>query len=240
MADVSASHIALHNLSDGYLYTPVQDAANATSVVQMQHASSLGRTSNLKEEFIKAYRTDPGFREKYRSPHDSYVLNDPFLYVQFTDDKGAKVMRLCVPRLQRNRLRTKIIELFHGSRIAAHPGIRRMYLRIKQWHYWALLHEDVSDYAQSCETCTRWKHSNAKKNGKLIPIPIPKEYWEVVSLDFVGGLPESDGYDAIMTVGTNCPIVRSTVLFPLPMMPKKTLIISSTTLFGIVECLQGS
>ncbi|KAE9330134.1 hypothetical protein PR003_g15390 [Phytophthora rubi] len=200
MADVSAGHIALHDLSDGYLYTPVQDAEIATSVVQMQHASSLGWTSNFKEEFIKAYRTDPGFRDKYRSPHDPYILKDQLLYVQFTDDKEAKVMRLCVPRSPRNRLRTKNIEQFHDSSIAAHPGIRRTYLRIKQWYYWASLHEDVSDYVQSCETCTRWKHSNAKKNGKLIPIPIPKECWEVVSMDFVTGLPESDGYDAIMTV----------------------------------------
>ncbi|GMF25355.1 unnamed protein product [Phytophthora fragariaefolia] len=63
MADVSAGHIALDDLFDGYLYTPVQDAEIATSVVQMQHASSLECTSNLKEGFIKAYRTDPGFRD---------------------------------------------------------------------------------------------------------------------------------------------------------------------------------
>lgn len=92
------------------------------------------------------------------------------------------------------------MQQFHDSSIAAHPGIRRTYLRIKQWYYWAFLHEDVSDYVQSCKACTHWKHSNAKKIRKMIPIPIPTECWEVVSIDFVTGLPESDGYDAIMTV----------------------------------------
>ncbi|GMF53547.1 unnamed protein product [Phytophthora fragariaefolia] len=139
--------VAFHDLSDGYLYTPVQDADIAASAVQIQHASSLGWTSNLKEGFSKAYCTDPGFRDKYRSPHDPYLLKDRLLYVQFMDHKEDKVMILCVPRSQRNRLGTKIIEKFHDFSIAAHPGIR-----------------------------------------------------QVVSVDFVTGLPVSDGYDAFMTV----------------------------------------
>jgi len=34
----------------------------------------------------------------------------------------------------------------------------------------------------------------------MIPIPIPQECWEVVSMDFITGLPESEGFDAIMVV----------------------------------------
>lgn len=33
-----------------------------------------------------------------------------------------------------------------------------------------------------------------------MPIPIPEEFWEVVLMDFVTGLPGSRGFDAIMTV----------------------------------------
>jgi transposase InsO family protein len=39
-----------------------------------------------------------------------------------------------------------------------------------------------------------------KTNGLLMPIPPPKECWEEISMDFVTGLPVSDGYDAIMTI----------------------------------------
>ncbi|GMF51891.1 unnamed protein product [Phytophthora fragariaefolia] len=52
-----------------------------------------------------------------------------------------------VSQTQVNGLRTKIIEQFHDSSIVAHPGIRRRYLRIKQWYYWDLLHEDVEQIA---------------------------------------------------------------------------------------------
>jgi transposase InsO family protein len=33
----------------------------------------------------------------------------------------------------------------------------------------------------------------------LMPLPVPDECWEVVGLDFITGLPISDGFDAIMT-----------------------------------------
>ncbi|KAF1315744.1 Retrotransposon nucleocapsid protein, partial [Globisporangium splendens] len=39
-----------------------------------------------------------------------------------------------------------------------------------------------------------------RKNGRLMPIPIPEQCWQVVSMDFITGLPLSEGYDAILTV----------------------------------------
>ncbi|KAF1327685.1 putative retroelement, partial [Globisporangium splendens] len=118
---------------------------------------------------------------------------DELLYLRTQNS----TLRLCVP--DDYQLRTKIIASFHDSAIAAHPGIRRTFLRIVQWYYWKSMERDIHDYVSSCETCARWKHSNAKKNGKLIPIPIPEECWEVVSMDFITGLPESNGFDAIFT-----------------------------------------
>lgn len=45
----------------------------------------------------------------------------------------------------------------------------------------------------------RWKSSSLKKIGKLMPIPVPHECWEMVSMDFMVGPPVSKGYDSIMT-----------------------------------------
>jgi hypothetical protein len=151
------------DIANGYLQVPVLDEEIAASVVQMQHSSSLGWSPELRSEFMKAYLKDPGYCDNIRSPKLPYVVKDGLLYVRSQDDRNAKELRLCVPQSQHNRLRTNIIQQFYDSSIAANPEIRRTYLRIKQWYYWASLHEDVSYFVQSCETCSR---CNAKKMAR--------------------------------------------------------------------------
>nr|CCA22924.1 hypothetical protein MPER_12479 [Albugo laibachii Nc14] len=114
--------------------------------------------------------------------------------------KSQPMMRVCLPHTKDDYLRASIISCFHDSNIAAHPGAQRKLLRISQWYHRLTLNQDVPYYVQSCETSTRWKHSNARKYGKMIPIPIPEECWLVFSMDFITGLSNSYGFDAIMTV----------------------------------------
>ena len=109
-----------------------------------------------------------------------------------------KVKRLCIPT--DNRLCTHIIAEHHNLPIAAHPGNRRTLLRTSQWYYRKSMQKDIKEYVKSCETCTRWKHDNLRKNVLLMPIPIPGQCWQVVTMDFISGLPMSKGLDAIMTV----------------------------------------
>ncbi|OWY91900.1 Retrotransposon protein, partial [Phytophthora megakarya] len=111
-----------------------------------------------------------------------------------TTKKGETLYRLCVP--QSKNLRTNVIMEFHDGATSAHPGSRRTYLKAAQWYYWPTMDQDIRKYVRTCETCARWK----SKNGLLMPIPIPKECWEVVSMDFITGLPASEGYDAIFVV----------------------------------------
>ena len=54
------------------------------------------------------------------------------------------------------------------------------------------------NYVQSCDTCQRWKFSNAKTKGRLKPLPISHRPWEVVTIDFITNLPRtSSGKDTI-------------------------------------------
>ncbi|KAF1313294.1 putative retroelement, partial [Globisporangium splendens] len=181
--------------------TMPKEFAGGESVPQIHSAmaasySSVSLAPAERNAFISACKKDKKFRDAWENQDtsDKFVKMDELLYLRTQNN----TLRLCVP--EDYQLRTKIIASFHDSAIAAHPGIRRTYLRIVQWYYWKSIEKDIHDYVSSCETCARWKHSNAKKNGKLIPIAIPEECWEVVSMDFITGLPESNGYDAIFTV----------------------------------------
>ncbi|GJP70016.1 hypothetical protein CLOP_g1010 [Closterium sp. NIES-67] len=51
------------------------------------------------------------------------------------------------------------------------------------------------------DTCQRMKRSKQKKAGLLLPLPVPEQPWQVVSLDFITGLPPTaTGHDAILVV----------------------------------------
>ncbi|ETK86733.1 hypothetical protein L915_08691 [Phytophthora nicotianae] len=146
-------------------------------------------------EFAAGYRNCPDYGDRLKHPEQPFVMQNGLRF-----RKSQTTMRLCVPYTRDNHLRTSIISCFQDSNIAAHPGVHRTYLRIAQWYHWPTLDQDVRDYVESCETCTRWKHSNTRKNGKMIPIPIPEECWSVLSMDFITGLPDSNDFDAILTV----------------------------------------
>ncbi|CAI7805937.1 unnamed protein product [Closterium sp. NIES-54] len=60
---------------------------------------------------------------------------------------------------------------------------------------------DVQQFVTSCDTCQRMKSSKQKKTGLLQPLPVPEQPWQVVSLDFITGLPStSRGHDSILVV----------------------------------------
>lgn len=62
------------------------------------------------------------------------------------------------------------------------------------------MRQEVIKYVQSCDVCQRIKTGNQFPQGLLQPLPVPHQIWEDISLDFVEGLPNSNGKDCIMVV----------------------------------------
>ena len=61
------------------------------------------------------------------------------------------------------------------------------------------MNQDVRDYVKSCDSCQRIKASQQVPAGLLQPLPIPKQPWEQVSMDFIVQLPTTKaGFDAIV------------------------------------------
>lgn len=59
---------------------------------------------------------------------------------------------------------------------------------------------DVREYVNQCDTCQRIKSDSRKPSGMLQPLPIPEHIWEDVTMDFIEGLPTSNGYNGILVV----------------------------------------
>ncbi|KAI2650474.1 Transposon Tf2-6 polyprotein [Labeo rohita] len=104
--------------------------------------------------------------------------------------------RLFVP----SALRQEVLQWGHDSTLPGHPGVQRTISFISRAFWWRTLRRDVQEYVQACNICARSKTINAPSTGELQPLPLPKRPWTHISLDFVTGLPESQGKNTILTI----------------------------------------
>jgi len=59
---------------------------------------------------------------------------------------------------------------------------------------------DVDSYIKQCTICQQAKDSNTHPARLLQPLPIPSGVWKDISMDFIEGLPKSEGYSVIMVI----------------------------------------
>ena len=135
----------------------------------------------------QGYRKDKFFKHiwKTKQPKNNFIIYKGLIYLKQDD----AMQQICIPDIP--ELKTNILYEFHDAATAAHPGVRRTYMKLKQWYYWSKILETVHKYVEACETCARWKSNSQRKKVLMTPIPIPEECWEVVSMDFITILPVS-------------------------------------------------
>ena len=58
----------------------------------------------------------------------------------------------------------------------------------------------METYIRSCESCARNKSPAQAPAGLLYPLPVLKNRFAEIAMDFVGPLPKSHGFDGILIV----------------------------------------
>ncbi len=77
--------------------------------------------------------------------------------------------------------------------------------------------EDIRAYVATCSICTQHKDSRSRPQGLLLPLPVPARPWSHISMDFVTGLPTSQGNKVILVVVDR--FSKACHLIPLPKLP---------------------
>ena len=75
----------------------------------------------------------------------------------------------------------------YASGVGGHSGFQGTYQRIKARFAWPVMKRDIQSYVKECTVCQQAEH--IKKPGLLSPLPVPKEAWNLVTMDFIGGSP---------------------------------------------------
>ena len=98
-----------------------------------------------------------------------------------------------------NDFRHRIMTEFHASP-DGHSSIKPTLKRITASFYCLKWTRDVHHFIQQCSTCQENKYMPTKTQGLLQPLPIPKQVWEEISMDFITHLPCSAGHSVIWVV----------------------------------------
>lgn len=93
-----------------------------------------------------------------------------------------------------------LLKEFHNFPVRGHSGVLRTYKKISQQFYWPSMYQTVKNYVSSCDVCQRTKNDTLAPAGLLHPLPIASHVWEDITMDFVDGLPPSNGKNTIMVV----------------------------------------
>ena len=62
------------------------------------------------------------------------------------------------------------------------------------------MYREIKKAVLECDICRKRKDEHVAYLGLLQPLPIPQHSWSHVTMDFIEGLPRSEGKDTIMVV----------------------------------------
>jgi hypothetical protein len=98
-------------------------------------------------------------------------------------------------------LKLVILNELHKNPYSGHPGYQKMITTLRKQFYWPNMKSETTDYLSKCLDCQQVKVEHQHPTGLLQPLPIPEWKWEIISMDFITGLPKTQRqHDSIMVV----------------------------------------
>jgi hypothetical protein len=99
-----------------------------------------------------------------------------------------------------SQLKKKELLELHTSPVGGHSRFLKTYHRVKKEFFGDGLKTDVQRFVVECLVCQQNKVEIIITLGLLQPLAIPSQHWEEVSMDFITGLPKSEGKSVIMVI----------------------------------------
>ncbi|RZB65097.1 MOB kinase activator-like 1A [Glycine soja] len=76
---------------------------------------------------------------------------------------------------------------------SSHMGVTKTLARLLENFFWKGMRKDVRNFVAQCITCQSTKYETKRPTDLLQPLPVPTAVWEDFFLDFITGLPLSNG-----------------------------------------------
>ena len=154
---------------------------------------------SVSDPMTKPYDIDPLPGKIFEAIQTKSALQG-IMAAQCTEKKGRIRYRGSIYVPDNDELQLHIIQEHHDTALAGHPGWAKTFDLLDQEYYWKEMRRDVDRYVRNCQDCQRSRSSRHSTFGVLQALPVPEKPWEDISMDFVVGLPECEGFDAIWIV----------------------------------------
>lgn len=94
-------------------------------------------------------------------------------------------------------------EIIYGNHFSperGHSGYQVTLKRVKRSFWWPGMRTDIELVIRNFDICQRNKIENVASPGYLQPLPVPEKVWEDIVMDFIKGLPSSQGLSFIWVI----------------------------------------
>ncbi|GJW93819.1 ty3-gypsy retrotransposon protein [Tanacetum coccineum] len=97
-------------------------------------------------------------------------------------------------------VRIELLQQVHGRASGGHSRVKVTTHKLCSMFYWKKMRKEAKQFVRNCEVCQRYKPNLEAYPRLLQPLPIPTSIWTSISMDFIEGLPKSQGKDVILVV----------------------------------------
>jgi hypothetical protein len=141
--------------------------------------------------------------------------------------------RLCIPR--NFELRLRVITELHESSSAGHIGVASTFAKALDRSWWKRIRQGVKYFCERCVVCRRVK-TQPQMAATPYPLHVPPKPWHTVGLEYLTYLPESDGFNNVLSVvdhPTRMPIFCRVQKL---LQPKRLLLCFERESTGYMDC----
>lgn len=93
------------------------------------------------------------------------------------------------------------MEEAHHTSYTMHPGSSKMCKDLKGTFWWNNIKREIAQFVAHWLNCQQVKAEHQRLAVLLQPLPILKQKWENIAMDFVFGFPQiSKGFDSVWVV----------------------------------------
>jgi len=119
----------------------------------------------------------------------------------FLMERDSRLLyRDCVYVLDHPPLRLQMLQDHHDAPAMRHPGCAKTLELLMRKYFWPSMWKDVDQFVRNCHVCCRTNSTRHAPYRALRPLLVPGRPWQHVPINFLTGLPRSNGYDAICVV----------------------------------------